>query len=637
MATTAAAQPLVPAPLLTEPDRAPHYFTLPAPRGQILDCEGRPLARTTTVQRLAWSIPVAPGETADSFVSEVQKRWPALAAALPMAQKPSEEAVREHFAHRRQLPLLVSDAILRDGAAGQALPEGIEWRVEYRREYPERTTAAHVVGYVTNDGPPLRGPLRSGEALWMPVKGRNGLEATFDEQLSGKPGLVLLMTDTARGRTETRVVTPPQPGSDVVTTLRLEVQRTAETALAASNRPGAVVVMDASTGNVLALASSPTFDPNAFARGIGEAEFAALAEDARHPLLHRAVSSQYPPGSVFKTVVALAGLTEGTLDPEACVYAGADVVIDGRPFHNWTSKEEGWFDLRAAMTRSCNTYFYQVAQDIGDGAILRAARVLGFGAEPAVPLPGVAAGSLPKAGLPPQGIANLAIGQGEVLASPLQVAGAMATLANSRCRPRPRLVAQVQSQEQQVTKAFAPVREALLLNPDSQLRHLRVAMNGVVNHRYGTAGRARQENVRIFGKTGTAQWSTGGAAANAVWFAGFVLDTEPPLAFAVVLEGRPEETILAGSTAVPVAGDILSRTLAARDTGLVVHREHVPLEDFPLRRTEEMVRAEQLAAIDLPPEDEPQFIHHQPSRREPEPEEESSGLSGFFRRVFGRR
>ncbi len=554
------AAPLMPASTSTDPTRAPMYFKIPAPRGQILDAQGGALARTKLVMRLMLRVPPLPEETVHSYARWFDERWDELSKSYPGIAKPSLESLESHFKHRRMLPFPMSGTFPEAYAQEHAKdPQGIgRWRAEYQREYPHGASAAHVVGYVSPEGPIANGPLHDFESLWRETVGRDGLESSLNKQLAGKPGLMLVTCDLKTQELEERVLIPPTPGEDVVTTLNMATQGSAEKLLAESKRPGAVVVMNALTGAVIAMASYPTFDPMSFAAGMSQEEFDRFAKQKGDPLVDRAAVSQYPPGSVFKPFMALGFLRAGTVMPNTILLCGPKLDIDGRTFRNWSKTDEGWFDLRAALVRSCNTYFYQVAIGTGDRAMLDTAREFGFGETFDFALKDRATGTIPKKAANRRALANLSIGQGEVLASPLQVTAAMAGLAHGRQRPNATVVSQLQNQQQEVVWSAGTGPVHALNFSEEHLQLVREGMYAVVNHEQGTATKARLKETRVFGKTGTAQWSNKGTMANVVWFGGFVADSSPPIAFAAVLEGEEGDDISGGMTAAPVMGRVLA-------------------------------------------------------------------------------
>lgn len=546
----------------TRTDVKPFYFAIPAPRGQILDRKGRPLAQNIVVRRLQLTVPVAQRSTLETYTEWLEHALVELQQDLPAARLPAADDLKRHFEDRRELPVTVSEVLPKEATIDPQKHPHANIRTEYVRHYPHGDMAAHLLGYISSEGPPPVGPVLRNEPLWQRTGGAAGLEAAFNTQLTGTDGTLCVMMSDAGTVAYEQVFAAPQGGRDVVTTLNLDTQSVAETALSQSGKRGAIVIVDAFTGDIRAMASNPRFDPNAFAQGISGADFAALTQNIDGPLFDRAVQGSYPPGSVFKPIVVLAGLRAATVDALRTFDCGPTLMIDGREFDNWSKDDRGWFNARAAIIRSCNTYFYQSAMVTRDMPILYMAHEFGFGQAPVLPLK-AAAGNLPKRAPSNHDLANLSIGQGVTEASPLQVAMAMATLANGACRPRPRLVMQTQSQTGQVGDVASPAREALLPVSDVDLETVRHAMFGVVNHARGTGKAARLKNVAVFGKTGTAQWVLRGEKANVVWFAGYV-DTTPPLAFVVTIEGNADESGLSGGgTAAPVIAKVL-RDIQAR-------------------------------------------------------------------------
>lgn len=546
----------------TRTDVKPFYFAIPAPRGQILDRKGRPLAQNTTVRHLQLTVPAAQRSTLETYTAWLDQAIAGLAPEVPAVRMPGADEIKRHYENRRELPLRVSGALPKETAIDIQKHPNANIRVEYVRHYPQGNMAAHLLGYVAADGAPPAGAVLRGEPLWQRTRGASGLEAAFNTQLTGADGTLCVMMSDVGAVTYEQVFAAPQAGRDVVTTLNLDTQRIAEAALNESGKRGAIVIVDAHTGDIRAMASNPRFDPNAFAGGISSSDFTALTGNIDGPLFDRAVQGSYPPGSVFKPIVVLAGLRAATVDAFHEFECGPTLMIDGREFDNWSKDDRGWFNARAAIIRSCNTYFYQSAMMTRDMPILYMAHEFGFGQSPVLPLK-TSAGSLPKRAPSNHDLANLSIGQGVTEASPLQVAMAMATIANGACRPRPRLVMQTQSQSGQVGDVASPCRESLIPVSEMDLETVRHAMFGVVNHARGTGKAARLKKVPVFGKTGTAQWVLRGAKANVVWFAGY-MGTTPPLAFTVTIEGDAGEGGLSGGgTAAPVVAKVL-RDIQAR-------------------------------------------------------------------------
>jgi penicillin-binding protein 2 len=610
-------------------DVKPFYFAIPAPRGQILDRKGRSLANNTMARCLQLTVPATELKTLESYRAWLEQEIAALRPELPEVRMPEAAELQRHYESRRELPVTVSDALPATAEVDVKKHSHANVLTEYVRHYPQGKMAAHLMGYVSADGAAPGGAVLRNEPLWQRTRGAAGLEAAFQKQLTGTDGTLCLMMADAGSVAYEQVFTPPQAGRDVVTTLNLETQRSAESALEHSgHKRCAMVIVDAYTGDIRAMASQPRFDPNAFAQGISTADFAVLTQDINGPLFDRALQGSYPPGSVFKPMVVLAGLRAGTVDAGREFECGPSLMIDGREFDNWSKDDRGWFNARAALIRSCNTYFYQSAMETRDKPILYMAHEFGYGVAPVLPLKAVAAGLLPRSAPSNHDLANLSIGQGVTEASPLQVAMAMATLANGTCRPRARLVMQTQSQSEQVGDVAWPCRETVLPVSARDLETVREGMFGVVNHVNGTGRAARLKKVPVFGKTGTAQWVLRGAKANVVWFAGYV-DTRPPLAFAVMIEGNAGENGLSGGgTAAPVIAKVLHEIEAKPAAHGVTYEaagdvieENDPLTAPLMPQTPEFPNGGQ---------PQPGFMYGGP----PPPQRENNGGEGFFQRLF---
>jgi penicillin-binding protein 2 len=446
------------------------------------------------------------------------------------------------------------------------LPAGISLRPIYLRFYPNDKVAGQIIGYTGRTSRNADGIIQNGQVLWPETEGREGLELTFNGMLSGRHGKYKVTFDRDGRKTSERIVEPPVPGYNVVTTIDLHLQELAEKALAAKAKRGAIVMIDPNNGDVLAMASWPTFDPNEFIPSISTAKFKELQDDPNIPLLPRAYRSSYPPGSTFKVAVAMAAFESGTITPQdeyECVPA---MDVGNTTFHNWKKSDRGSLDFVRALTESCDTWFYQVGIKTGAGPIIEWAARLGFGAKCGIPLRAESDGRLPnddymKAthGRKILGgdIANLSIGQGDVLVTPLQMAQSMAIVANGGTFYQTRLVEQVQTVSNEIVAAYS-VRAKKTINASSvTMQQVKTAMVDAVNAPAGTAHQASLDNVSVAGKTGTAQWGPKEKERTAAWFAGFVPAEKPQYAFAALYEGDVGSKAHGGTAAAPMIGKIL--------------------------------------------------------------------------------
>lgn len=593
-----------------------HSFRIPAPRSLIVSADGTVLARNRVGRRLVLRL-AETARTPEGAIARVRSLPGEFAGDFPLL-KISDEEVERHFQHRPWVPLPVSAVIPGHHlcALEEVLPSDCALDTVYVREYPEKELAAHLVGYIGVALPDQHGPVGKVEHVFPPTEGRAGMEKSLDPAIRGKEGEVLRLVDEKGEVRHQETVRAAEPGETVILTLHLGMQRLAKEMLERSGRPGAFVAIDADNGDILAMVSHPSFDPNLFEGGISQAAYDALAKAEDAPLFDRAVTGAYPPGSTFKPFVALAGMEAGQIQGIRTLFPGpVGMVIDGRYFKNHSSTAEGLMDVRYALVRSCNTWFYQAALNTGAGPIAEMSRRFGFGEAPPLPLPSVATGNIPDPDSygDPRSLANLSIGQGEVLVSPAQLAFAMAGLANGAYVPKPRLVRETISPETGEARSyFEPaVAHSLGLRPED-VDLVRDGLWGVVNHRAGTAGAASMRNPVVYGKTGTSQWATGGKMRYLAWFAGWVDAERPRIAFAAVTQGEGYETLSGGRSAAPIAAGVLRKIYEKPGEYAVT----VP--EGPTRQVSTIV-----AAAPLPPE----VIIEDFGPR--------NGLGGFIRRLFG--
>ncbi|MCX6867429.1 MAG: penicillin-binding transpeptidase domain-containing protein, partial [Verrucomicrobia bacterium] len=323
----------------------------------------------------------------------------------------------------------------------------------------------------------------------------------------------------------------------------------------------AFVVIDVITGEVLVMASRPSFDLNRFIPGISDTEFKLLETDISQPLFGRAFQSAYPPASSYKPIIALAALNNGTITEDSLIDCPAAISIGRAVFNNWTRIPEGSINVKRALARSCNTWFYQVGIKVGPSAFLSLSRRLGFGERSGLPLIGETPGLVPsdewmlkheKRRILDGDTANMSIGQGSLLASPLQVAQAMAGIANGGALPKLQLLRQVQDTRGRVTQAPVPERKNWLGLDPKAVQTVHEGMCDVVNSGGGTGQSGALSYTKLCGKTGTAQWGPKAKSQRLAWFAGYLPEDNPRYAFAVLYEGRPGETVSGGRMAAPM-------------------------------------------------------------------------------------
>jgi penicillin-binding protein 2 len=352
-----------------------YILDVPAPRGQITDRNGVPLAQNRLSYNLAINFPT-PLDFSDARVlSFVREKIDKAGKLIGRTLRISDDAVLRHYRNRGIMPLEVSQNLSQSEyeEIKDNLPTGMIVRPIYVRTYPNGKVAGQIVGYTGKTGRNPDGIIDNHETIWPETEGREGLEQTFNDMLAGKHGEYKLTFDKDGRKTSEKLSTPPVPGYNVVTTLDLHLQELAEKALEAKAKRGAIVIVDPNNGDILALASWPSYDPNVFIPSISAEKFKALQDDPNIPLLPRAFRSSYPPGSTFKIAVGIAALDSGAVtsdDRFECVPA---IQIGNLTYHNWKKGDRGALNFVQALTESCDTWFYQAgiktgAEPIIDGA-----------------------------------------------------------------------------------------------------------------------------------------------------------------------------------------------------------------------------------------------------------------------------
>lgn len=527
-----------------------------APRGILFDRHGQPLVDN----RPAFTLSLIPRELPRDDVA----RGVVLGRVAALLRIPYTE-LAEPLA--RVAPDSFLPVRIRRGLTLEDMAKVEEWKlelpgviveVEPQRTYPSSRFAAHLLGYVREA---TEEQLKQGRYRRGDMVGQSGLERLLDEFLRGRDGGERIEVD-AMGR-PVRLIqrTEPQAGAQVVTTIDRRVQEVAEQAM--EDKAGAVVVMDPRSGDVLAMVSTPAFPIDQFTGTIDRAAWLRVVQDPNHPLLNRTIQSQYAPGSVFKIVVAAAGLQEGILAPMDSVHCDGEFRLGTWTFKDWKAGGHGYVDLHRAMVHSCNVYFYQAGLKIGGAAIARYARAFGFGAPTGIDLGGERPGLIPRPksrrGRPatwqPGEVVNMSIGQGQVLVTPIQVARFMAAVANGGVLWKPRLVQRIERDNRVVWSDPGQVTGHVDLAP-AVWAFLRESLWGVVNEN-GTGSGARIPGLDVAGKTGTAQIIAKSRASRGedhAWFASFAPAREPEVVVVVLVERGGK----GGQVAAPIARQILN-------------------------------------------------------------------------------
>ena len=462
-----------------------------------------------------------------------------------------------------------------------ALP-GVATDVRPRRDYVDGVLAAHVLGTLGE----IRGDQLEKEAFagyrQGDVIGQSGSEAIFEDALRGEAGGRNVLVDVAGREVDVLDEVHPLPGSRVVLALDLDLQQAAETAFDAIVLPndplpkGAVVALDARTGDVLAMVSRPTYDPNDFAGRIDAKTWKSLLDDPYVPLQNRAIQNQFPPGSTFKAFVAAAALHEGVINEHTSVFCGGSFWFGNRAYRCWKRGGHGTVSLRTALRSSCDVFFYTAGVKLGIDRLADFGRRIGLGVPSGIGFPHEAAGVNPSDPWKrkrfgerwyPGETVSVSIGQGYNLMTPLQLAVGYAALANGGKLLKPRLALRVESRDGELLEEFEPVvRSDMHISAEHTSAVLR-GLEAVVSEAGGTGGRSKVKNVRVGGKTGTSQVvsleRTKGLAEADIpikyrdhgWFVAFAPVEAPEIVVSVFVEHG-----LHGSTAAsPVAQRVLQR------------------------------------------------------------------------------
>jgi penicillin-binding protein 2 len=539
---------------------------LPPLRGRILDRFGQELASN----RQNFRAVLVPEQTDD-----VAATLDALAEVVPFDEHQRKKVMREIARRRPFVPVTVLENLSWEQFAAINVhgPElsGIQPEVGETRFYPYADQLAHVIGYVAavsesevGDDPLLELP---GFRI-----GKNGIERAFDERLRGTAGSSRVEVNAYGRMIRELQRREGVPGDEIVMTLDMDLQRFAYDAM--GQESGAAILMDVHTGEVLALASTPGFDPNLFNTGLSHSDWNALRQNERNPLINKPIAGLYPPGSTFKMMTALAALESRIVTPQNSVFCPGVMTLGNHQFHCWKKEGHGTVDMPTALERSCDVYFYEIARRIGIDRIAEMCHRFGLGRPTGIELPNERGGVVPSTQWKiatygkswQQGETLVAgIGQGYVTATPLQLAQMTARIANGGVAVSPRLVrsagATVFGTSEPPSLGISPANLAVVVE----------GMNRVTNSPSGTAFKKRivEPGWEMAGKTGTAQVRRITMAERATgirkqedrpWierhhalFVGFAPVAAPRYAAAVVVEHGGSGS----GAAAPIARDLL--------------------------------------------------------------------------------
>ncbi len=545
--------------------------SLPAYRGTIKDRNGETLVNV----RPSFNLYVTPEDAKD---------LPNSLAFLSAKFEIDGDKLKEDISQSRPFKnVLIKRDISRQEVAyveenKMRLP-GIHIKVEPLRSYVYKDLAAHILGYLGEvSKEKLKNSAYSKYALGDMI-GRNGLEDIYEFNLKGEKGFKEVEVDVSGRELKTLRKLPPESGDSLVLTLDVRVQKKLEEWMDEISKEdpveGSVVVMKVQTGEIIAMVSKPSFDPNLFAAGISRTKWNGLLRDGKHPLQNRAIDGQYPPGSTYKLVTAYAALAENLIDPESTIFCPGHFRLGRGRYRCWKKRGHGAVNLHDALVQSCDVYFYTLGYRLGVDNLAKYAKKLGLGARTGVRLNGEKPGLVPsiqwkkkarnKPWLPGETI-SASIGQGYNLVTPLQNASMVSTVANGGLLVKPYLVKKTEDSEGKVIQEFFPeIVRNVEFDPEI-LKHLKEGLRGVVNEPRGTGSRARMKNIVVSGKTGTAQVvrmkdsdkinpedETPYLFRDHAWFVAFAPYEKPEVAVSVIIEHGGH----GGATAAPIARKVL--------------------------------------------------------------------------------
>lgn len=508
---------------LSEQNRV-RLIPMESPRGRVFDRNGNLLA----TNRPSYDVVATPEDIAPEV-------FPLLSKLLKLPEK----EIRKRMSAQREYPFapaLIQEDISRELVfkIEERRPElpGVSIQISFLRYYPYQETASHLIGFIgkINQEEYVRAD-RSRFGMNSLV-GRAGIEKIYDDRLRGWRGGRQIEVNARGQLVQVLSEKIPEPGEDLTVTLDLEFQKRVMELI--KGKHASVAVMDLESEGLIALASSPAFDPNVFVSPAKAKERMGFLRDSEAPLMDRGVSSSYPPGSVFKLVTALAGLETGKITPSTRFYCGGSFRLKAgtRPYHCWNAHGHGSLNLYEALERSCNVYFYNIGAKLSPETIAWYARQLGLGETMELETTNISPGLVPDSAWKQKRFhekwyqgetLSFAIGQSYLLVSPLQVLRLTSIIAKNGLRVEPRLL---------VEKDPRPVEQKIAIHEEN-LKVIKRGMLQVVQSDFGTGQLARVDFAKLAAKTGTAQAPPKTAHS---WMTGFFPYENPKIAFVVFVE-----------------------------------------------------------------------------------------------------
>lgn len=540
------------------------FLPVAASRGALLDRNSVVMVNN----RPSFSLTIIPQE-----VKDIEGMLDRVASLLHLDRAELAERWEKSKGRARYYPVVIAINISREQVEiveeNRVRLPGLEISTKPIREYAFRNSAAHLFGYLGEISDKELDDAAYVDYNLGDYVGKNGIEKAWEKELHGQDGGRQLEVDS-RGRV-LRVLAERSPtvGNSLVLTIDNRLQQTAEAAFGA--QAGAAVVMDVNNGEVLAFVSSPTFDPSLFAGRIPPEIWKGYLEDKRHPLENKALAGQYPPGSTFKMLVALAGLEAGVVNEHTSIVDPGYYELGNHRFRDWKPGGHGVVNLKKSLKESCDTYYYHLGEKLGVDRIAAMAERFRLGQEMGIGLQHEKKGLIPTAAWKLKRFGKkwfsgetlpVAIGQGYVLMTPIQLVSMVATIANEGTVYRPHLVKKIVDPEGTLVKEFAPEVVGTTGISVASFKKVKQGMYAVVNEPGGTGANARLWDVKVAGKTGTSQVVKLGEDRKKALaykhkdhglFVAFAPYDTPEIAVAVVVEHGGG----GGAVAAPIAGKIL--------------------------------------------------------------------------------
>jgi penicillin-binding protein 2 len=544
-----------------------------APRGVVYDRAGRVLAENQ------------PSYSLNLYRRESKNLKRSVETAITLLGLPREEVERRVARYRTYfdfVPIALAENLsIREVASVEArATENPEFAVGVgqRRLYPQGNFGSQLLGYLAEATPEQISAHTERYRPGVSV-GQHGVESAYQDLLAGRDGERRIIVDSFGHETAEESHEDPISGRNLTLTIDMRLQAIAESYF--QDQAGSAVVMEPNSGQILALVSAPGYDPNLFSRRMTTAEWSSIIENPRRPLQNRAIQNVYSPGSVFKIFLAEAGLASGLITPETQVFCPGYATFYGRAFRCHKKNGHGWVDLHSAIKESCDVYFYNLGKRMGIQKIAETARAFGFGEPSGLDLPSEKAGLVPseewsrtfrRSHWYPSETISVAIGQGPLLITSVQMARAVAGLIGGGVFPRPHLFLSAEDPQTGARFEYAGKPERRMSIPPEIAERIENAMSAVVNEPGGTAAASRLPGIEMCGKTGSVQVvgqkDTSKASSlpyerrDHAWFAGFAPRQDPKIVVVVFVEHGQHGS----SAAAPLARDLVAAYFGLRDS-----------------------------------------------------------------------